>query len=81
MARFASLYRKWDDRIVPSGDGHKITLVVRLYPSGTRTHPKQSFGVYADNVEGVGLTNEADLAQLFAGLACSLGDALEARRA
>ena len=54
---------------------------LRSLLEGENGRPGQSFGVYADNEEGVGLTSEADLGQLFVGLACSLGDALEARRA
>jgi hypothetical protein len=67
MARFNSVYGKWRNRVVPSGDGHKITLTVRLYPQGTRTKPGQCFGVYADNDEGVGVSSAQDLDQLFSG--------------
>ena len=68
MARFNSVYGKWRNRVVPSGDGHKITLTVRLYPQGTRTKPGQCFGVYADNDEGVGVSSAQDLDQLFSAL-------------
>jgi len=53
--------------MVPSGDGYKITLTVRIYPSGTKTKPGQGFGVYADNDEGLGVYSAQDLDQLFSG--------------